>query len=227
MIGFLQTRCFLCHLSLRLSQHGICSYCLKQLTAIDCPCLLCSLPSFSTPVCYSCRHKSPLWSILMAVTAYREPLKQLVHQLKFNRRIELSYLFGRLLLLRWLDYRRIQGLQKPDLVLSVPLSQRRQAQRGFNQTALMAKLVAYWLDCDYSQDQLIRKKLTPDQKYLSARDRRANLHNAFDCQDLLSGKRILLVDDIVTTGSTIDEICQVLARNGAKDIQVICLCRTL
>lgn len=188
---------------------------------------MCALPTIDGSICTSCREKALPWRIMIAVSDYNRPLKQLVHQLKFNGRIELAHALARLLLLRWLTYRHQIGIPKPDLVLSVPLFFFRQWQRGFNQTAILAKLLAYWLNCDCPSQYLLRNKATLAQKQLSANQRRKNLIDAFVCRNMLQQKRILLVDDVVTTGSTVEEICHTLKSCNAGEIQIICLCRTL
>jgi ComF family protein len=221
------TRCLLCHLPLAINYHGICSYCLKQIPLIPNSCLRCALPTVDCTICSSCRKKNLPWQIMMAVSDYHQPLKQLVHQLKFNARIELAHALARLLLLRWLTFRHQFGIAKPDLVLPVPLFFLRQWQRGFNQAAILAKLLAGWLNCDCPSQYLIRSKATPEQKVLSAAQRRQNLIGTFVCRNMLQQKRVLLVDDVVTTGSTVKEICHTLKRYNAGEIQIICLCRTL
>lgn len=123
--------------------------------------------------------------------------------------------------------RRTRLLPTPDLVTIIPLHRQRQWRRGFNQSDRLAKPLARWLQCPYSPELLKRTRNTRPQQSLSAVRRRRNLRNAFTCQQNPSGKHILLVDDVFTTGSTIGEVSRLLIAQGAKSIQVVCLCRTL
>ncbi|QIQ20675.1 phosphoribosyltransferase family protein [Zophobihabitans entericus] len=222
------TLCLLCKLPLTLSPHGICSQCIKHMTTLPVCCLRCGLPVPGPKApCYHCRILKPKWQTLIAVSDYCEPLKSLIARLKFYQQYQLARPLARLLLLSWLKERRQRALIKPELILPVPLHRTRYLKRGFNQTELLAKPLAHWLNCAYSDDLLTRIKPALEQKMLNARARRSNLRSAFHCNQNLAGKHIMLVDDIVTTGSTINEISYILKQQGAGSIQIICLCRTL
>ena len=147
-----------------------------------------------------------------------------MHQLKFNKRPELAPALARLLLLR---IRQRRDLPRPDRIISVPLWQRRQWKRGFNQSDLLCRPLSRWLDCAWRSDALTRRRRTATQHQLSARLRKRNLKNAFQLELSLQGHHIAIVDDVVTTGSTVAEISRLLLRNGAATVQVWCICRTL
>lgn len=109
----------------------------------------------------------------------------------------------------------------------MPLWQRRQWKRGFNQSDLLCRPLSRWLDCAWRSDALTRRRRTATQHQLSARLRKRNLKNAFQLELSLQGHHIAIVDDVVTTGSTVAEISRLLLRNGAATVQVWCICRTL
>ncbi|MBI0463053.1 phosphoribosyltransferase family protein, partial [Dickeya dianthicola] len=97
---------------------------------------------------------------------------------------------------------------------------------------LLARLLARWLGCAYHPTALVRVRPTVPQQTLGARSRRRNLRGAFECRhDVVNkqvvGKRLVLLDDVVTTGSTAAEVSRVLRQAGAQQVQVWCLCRTL
>ncbi|BEH71065.1 hypothetical protein ETAR_01780 [Edwardsiella tarda] len=131
------------------------------------------------------------------------------------------------MLLSYLQARRHIPSMRPDLLLAVPLHRRRHWRRGYNQSAELARPLAHWLQADYRPHWLRRVRSTPPQQGLSAAERRRNLRGAFTCHPALTGRRVLLVDDVVTTGSTLSEISQRLIAQGVMSVEVICLCRTL
>jgi ComF family protein len=167
--------------------------------------------------------KPPPWQRLVAVNDYRPPLSGLIHQLKFNKRPELAPALARLLLLR---IRQRRDLPRPDRIISVPLWQRRQWKRGLIRAICCAAAIR-WLGCAWRSDALTRRRRTATQHQLSARLRKQNLKNAFQLELSLQGHHIAIVDDVVTTGSTVAEISRLLLRNGAATVQVWCICRTL
>lgn len=170
--------------------------------------------------------RSP-WQRLVSVSDYTPPLSLLVHQLKFTRRSEIAAALARLLLQEVLMARRSTGLQLPDRIVSVPLWSRRHWRRGFNQSDLLCQPLARWLGCAWDSQTITRVRATATQHHLSARLRKRNLKNAFRLELPVQGLHMVIVDDVVTTGSTVAEIAQLLLRNGAATVQVWCLCRTL
>lgn len=220
--------CYLCKQPLYLASHGICSLCLKRLPPLPPCCPRCGLPSGSHyDICGRCLLEPPLWQRLIAVSDYKPPLKQLLMNFKFHRQTQLTRILARLMVLRLLEQRREQLLRKPDQLITVPLHKNRRWQRGFNQTELLATYLSHWLDCRWSPSLLQRVRSTPPQQQLAASERRHNLQQAFVLNGSVAGLHVAVLDDVVTTGSTLTEICRVLFENGAKTVQVWCLCRTL
>jgi len=207
---------------------GVCSICRLAVRLGDRVCPQCGLPA-ANPIlpCGRCLQKPPPWQRLVAVSAYAPPLSPLIHQLKFSRRPELAVALARLQLLAILDARRTTRLTLPDRIVSVPLYSRRQWQRGFNQSELLCRPLAHWLGCRYASNILTRTRPALTQHFLNARRRKSNLKNAFRLELPLHGLHIAIVDDVVTTGSTVAEITRLLMQGGAATVQVWCLCRTL
>jgi ComF family protein len=185
---------------------------------------LCGLAAAQNHIpCGRCLQKPPPWQRLIAVGNYAPPLSTLVQQFKFHPRPELANTLARQLLLAMIQRGKHPA---PDLLLSVPLHARRQWRRGFNQSDLLCRPLARWLQC-HNPPALKRLRATPVQHHLSARLRRRNLKNAFRLELPVAGLHIVVVDDVVTTGSTVAEITRLLLRSGAATVQVWCLCRTL
>ncbi|MBF1994895.1 DNA utilization protein GntX [Serratia symbiotica] len=224
----IRSRCWLCRQPLQLIQHSICSYCLRHLPAKPLCCPRCALPAGSPLLpCGRCLQQPPPWQRLVFASDYIPPLSQLVKRFKFQHAPELAPTLARLMLLSWLQARRELYLNKPDLILAVPLQAKRCWHRGYNQSDLLAWPLAYWLSCTYRPAALRRIRKTLLQQQLSAGGRRRNLRNAFDCDEQVAGRHIALLDDVVTTGSTVAEIATLLHRQGASSLQIWCICRTL
>lgn len=220
--------CWLCRMPLTLGHWGICSVCTRATRQPLCRCPQCGLPAAHPSLpCGRCLQKPPPWQRLIAVSDYISPLSGLIHQFKFLRRSEMASALSRLLLLEVLQARRVSALPLPDRIVSVPLWQRRHWRRGFNQSDLLCRPLARWLGCDWDRQAITRVRATATQHYLSARLRKRNLKNAFRLELPVQGLHMVIVDDVVTTGSTVAEIAQLLLRNGAATVQVWCLCRTL
>lgn len=220
--------CWLCLMPLMLSHWGICSGCARAIQLRDKVCPLCGLPAARDDLqCGRCLKKAPPWQRLVAVSRYAPPLSSLVHQFKFLPRPEIAPALARLLLLAVLNARGRSVQPPPDMILSVPLHSRRQWRRGFNQSDLLCQFLSRWLQCPYPRNALKRLRATPIQHHLSARLRKQNLKNAFHLELPVAGLHIVVVDDVVTTGSTVAEITRLLLRSGAATVQVWCLCRTL
>ena len=164
---------------------------------------------------------------LVFVGDYVAPLSQLVKRFKFHHAPELAPALARLMLLRWQLARREQYLNRPDLILAVPLHASRCWRRGYNQSDLLARPLARWLGCPYRPAALRRVRKTAQQQRLNAGARRRNLQRAFICTVSVAGRHIAPVDDVVTTGSTVAEIAALLRRQGAASVQIWCVCRTL
>jgi ComF family protein len=169
----------------------------------------------------------PEWDTITYVTDYLPPLSSLIHHLKFTGSPSLAPSLARLLLLRVLAARRDGRITIPDIILSVPLHRSRAWRRGYNQSALIATPLARWLGCNHFPFSIKRIRSSPAQHTLTAKERKRNLKGIFRVEIPVAGRHMAIVDDVVTTGSTVAEIARLLKRQGAATVQVWCLCRTL
>ncbi len=121
-------------------------------------------------------------------------------------------------------------IQQIDYLLPVPLHHKKQRQRGFNQTQLLSHLISKQLTIPILLETVKRHKQTTAQEGLSLQKRKKNLNNAFsitpDRVNTLKGTYIVIIDDVVTTGATVNSLCQLLLQAGVKQIDVWCICRT-
>jgi ComF family protein len=143
-------------------------------------------------------------------------VQQLIHQLKYMNREQLGSLFGTQLGQKLID----SPFSSCDLVVPIPLHRRRQRQRGYNQVSQFGQQLARQLQIDYVQHNLVRHKVTKTLVRLNARQRTAQIKDAFSIVDssVFTGKHLLLVDDVVTTGTTLSEAANCLLQ--IEDVQV-------
>jgi len=172
--------------------------------------------------CEACLRDPPLFSAIRAAGIYGGTLQKAIQQFKFERAIHFDApLAG--LLAEVLESRPLSSL--PDLIVPVPLHPCRLRQREYNQSHLLAKRLAQLIQVPMASRQLLRTKPTPPQQTLPAKERRKNLRRAFAMAKPLSGEKILLVDDVLTTGATARECSRTLLDGGAGDVTVAVLAR--
>ncbi len=124
-------------------------------------------------------------------------------------------------------FRRLEV--QPDFILPVPLDRKKLLQRGFNQSLLLARYISRCTGIPCKEGLLVKCKETPSQTSLGGKERRTNLRGAFALreEEVVRGKRVLVVDDVFTTGATISEISRVLLKAKAKEVFAVTLARSL
>ena len=145
---------------------------------------------------------------------YSEKLKMLMHVFKYERFTALASHFASAIATL------IQYPEKIDLILPVPLHPRKQRERGYNQSELIVKTLSFQLNIEYRNDLLKRKKYTISQTTLNKNERIQNVNDAFFCSENLQNKTILIVDDVITTGSTLKACAECVLKNKAKIVQL-------
>jgi ComF family protein len=178
------------------------------------------MPSSSeySTVCGQCLKKEPPFSKVKNYGLYEGVLAEAINQLKFHGVKRLSKPLGRLLLS--LD------LPKMDGIVPVPLNIKGLRERGFNQSLLLARVVSKAIKVPLLMNILLKKKETPPQIGLSAKKRLSNLKNSFVVKGDVEGLRLLLVDDVMTTGATVTECSRQLLKAGTKEVVVLTLARS-
>lgn len=165
-------------------------------------------------LCGRCSSKTPPYTQVYAVGLYEETLRRAVQQFKFNQRIGLDRPLGRLLV------RQLPGSGGFDLIVPVPLHPRRLRERSYNQSLLLAREVGRSLQVPVAGHLLQRTRDTESQRQFSAAAREENIRRAFRLQGRLAGEKILLVDDVMTTGATVTACSRELLRGGGREVQV-------
>ncbi|MCK3655576.1 competence protein ComF [Pasteurellaceae bacterium Macca] len=213
-------RCFHCEGRLGISHHGYCCRCYREIKRPH-SCARCGMPlPHDEQGCGYCLQNEVKWHSLVQGGAYQPPLSHWIHQFKYQQGFYLDQPLARLLLLAILQAKRERGLILPEVILPVPLFWQRHWRRGYNQGELISRFLAKWLDIPLDRQSLIRQQATPPQQGLDAAARRRNLRGAFTYQPQKAYQRVAVVDDVLTTGSTLNSICTELLKAGVKEIQV-------
>jgi len=215
--------------------------CQKYLTdssAFLCPDCLASLVINSTPLCPvcglrqpnnqpACHHSSP-FKLLAATGFHHSPSSALIHTLKFKKLTPIANLIVNLLFV-FLVKANI-SFPSDTLVIPIPLSLKRQTERGFNQSALLASPIARRFSLNYRPDLLYRKRHTSPQANLKQADRLRNVADCFALRRfapaLIKSRPILLIDDVFTTGATVTAAANLLKQAGASQITVLVFAKT-
>ncbi|MEY8198188.1 MAG: ComF family protein [Colwellia sp.] len=166
---------------------------------------------------------------LFALSPYTYPFNKWLAQMKYLGRFELANLFSALLCAQWQAMVMNQAITPIDLVLSVPLHVKKWQVRGYNQAHLIAKSFAGKLSLPYDANLVVRVKNNDSQMGKTGSQRRKNLANAFALQRKLVShiKHVLIVDDVVTTGTTASEISKLLKQAGVETVTLVTVCLTL
>ncbi len=177
--------------------------------------------------------QSPYFDHLVAVAPYAWPFDMWISQLKYQLKTELAELLSYLLIKHWRQYLAIEPCDiTPDntWVLAVPLHLRKWQERGFNQAHLIAQKFVKSFAYHYPMNVVVREKFTENQVGKSGIERRKNLKNAFRVnfsEKIALPEHIILIDDVVTTGTTANEICRLLKKRGVQKITLLNICIAL
>ncbi|PYL34216.1 MAG: amidophosphoribosyltransferase [Verrucomicrobia bacterium] len=213
--------CTLCGGKTRAGEY-LCERCEAKATPIVAPfCQQCSEPfegAIATAfTCANCAHRTIYFDAAVAAYRGRGIVRQIIHDFKYGRQIHLRHLVARWLYAAF-DDERLRG-REFDMIVPVPLHPARQRERGFNQANLLAELLTAQISIP-SKPVLKRVRYTTTQTALDRAERMENLHNAFRLRRNANvrGLRVLLIDDVLTTGSTLSECARILKRSGAISV---------
>lgn len=204
----------------------ICVPCEQDLPWLANHCRQCSIPLPYSNLCGQCLASPPAFDHCVAALEYRFPANHLITGFKHGKKLE----FGNLLAELWLETCRPASNVAPDIIIPVPLHWRRQFIRGFNQAELLANYFSQKMQIE-CRSIIKRHRATAMQQGLSAAARRKNLKNAFSlpaalASQTIEGRHVVLVDDVVTTGSTAHQIALQCKRAGASRVDIWCIART-
>lgn len=229
--------CKICEKTIRESKgYSICEDCFKTIELIERPyCAKCGKPLIPTDffkqnreiLCLDCKRKKYSFEFSRSTGIYDKVLKKCIHLFKYYGEKKLAKPLGRLMvdsLVKNDEFKR-----KIDLIIPVPLHRNDLKKRGFNQSVLLGKVTGDYLSIPVRENVLVKKKLTPFQINLSKKERKINILGAFSVEkpEEIKGQNILILDDVFTTGATVEECTKELMKARAKNIFVLTLARTV
>lgn len=201
-----------------------CTECQQKLAPVPGPvCEICGEPQSQIGICQDCNSARPAFKALRSCFVFKEPLRPALHKLKYRQEIGL----GEALAWNVAQYLDVLGW-RADCILPIPLSQQRMSERGYNQVGLVAQPLARLMSWEYDPNALKRSRHTRSQVGLSAQQRHENVSGAFWADErFVKGKTILIVDDVATTGATLNSASQALATAGAEKVLALTIAKAL
>ncbi|MFZ4537994.1 double zinc ribbon domain-containing protein [Propionivibrio sp.] len=199
----------------------LCAACAAELPQLQKPCCpKCALPTPMGETCGRCLAKPPYYDATLAALRYDFPLDKLVQSFKYGHRLALGAYFGRQLA-------ALISNGVADIIIPLPLHPERLRERGFNQALEIARPVSTMTNLPIDATSCSRTRNTPAQANLPWRERVKNVRGAFHCSSDFTERRVLLVDDVMTTGATLDECARTLKLHGAVEVTLLVVARAL
>lgn len=223
--------CDLCHqLISRAADSAVCLNCWSKIQPIrENICQRCGDIFISTAVpqawqCGRCRRGLNQFDSCRSYAVYEDPIREIVHRFKYGKRARLGPRLAGLLYSIWLNDEKVR---EAEVIVPVPLHRQRERARGFNQSTILARCLSRMTQKPFETKMLIRSRATSSQTGLSHRQRRQNVSHAFEVKrpDVVRGKVCLVIDDVFTTGATLNEIARTLKQSGAKKVVALTLAR--
>lgn len=163
--------------------------------------------------CYDCEREDLCYEQGRSLWLHKMPVSSSIYAFKYKNRRVYGEVYGREMAK---TFRKIIRLWEIDVIVPVPLHRKKQKKRGYNQAEILAKEIGFRVGIPVDTTLVKRKKNTVPQKEFTRKERKKNLKNAFEVTGKVEGKRVLIIDDIYTTGSTIDSISILLKKAGVE-----------
>lgn len=206
-----------------MSHDGLwCAACDHTLPYLDMPhCPICAMPIPSGEVCGHCLSHPPAFDRCAAAFVYAFPLDRLIQAMKYHEQLALAHTFAAKLTQR-LDHQHL-----PDCIIPMPLHPSKLRERGFNQSQLLAARISSELKLPLLPHACERVRDTPPQSALPWKERKKNVRGAFRCDIDLTGKHVALVDDVLTTGASLNALGTAIKARGATSVSAWVIARTI
>lgn len=209
--------CFLCGSD---SKRLLCTACLSDLPYQTVTCFICAKSLTKDGICVKCQQKPPPYTEARAVFSYTYPINQLISVAKFKDNLPILNLLGNLMA------KHLRFDQRPDVLIPIPLHSKRLRQRGYNQSVELAKCVSKYTGIPLNYTSCQRIKNTRPQVGLPAQQRTINIQNAFQVKKVHNNwKHVVLIDDVMTTGSTVEALTREFLKVGIQRVDVWCCIR--
>lgn len=184
-------------------------------------CPQCALPSFQGHLCGDCLKSAPAFDITRALFSYDYPLDSMLQRYKYQQNLHIAKTFSALMQFNF------SGDQAFDRIIPMPLHPKRLTERGFNQSLEIARLIARQMKIKLDTDSCSRIKFTAPQASLPLKTRIKNMRGAFRCDEPLTDQRVILLDDVMTTGASLHELAAIVKSAGATHVECWVVARTL
>lgn len=226
MITFIGSSCVLCDTPIR-RKISLCEPCQADLPKITHACSICGIPlnNDSAIICGQCLKSPPAFDYCISLYHYETPIDYLISRLKFSQQLAYAEILGSLLTDHLLTMKNMEEL--PEVLLPVPLHKKRLIKRGFNQSLEIAKVISKELNIPISYQLIERDKATKAQSKLNIKQRKKNIKGCFTLKKMPDYQHIAIIDDVVTTGSTCNELANVLKVAGVKKVGVWSIARAV
>lgn len=214
--------CILCN-QFHSKRLAVCEACIALLPILGPACKYCALPLPNSlyPLCGQCIKKPPYFDKSIVHYSYEEPLRNLLHRFKYQNGLYLSTFLAQLIINAW------KGQPSyPQCLIPIPMHPKKLKKRGFNQTIILARLLSKELNIPIDFSSCQKKINTLSQAELPSNQRIQNIKNAFSITRI-PYTHIALIDDLLTTGSTVNELSKELKKSGVKTIEIWCCARTV
>jgi len=200
---------------------ALCPECLNDLpwhqTGV---CPQCALPSHNNHICGNCLNSAPAFDTTRALFRYAYPLDAMLQRYKYQQNLNIAQTFSALI------QEKFNDLSSFNRIIPMPLHPKRLAERGFNQSLEIARLLAKNLHIELDIESCRRIKFSPPQASLPHKARIKNMRGAFHCGTSLAGQRIILLDDVMTTGASLHELASTVKAAGASHVECWVIART-
>lgn len=217
--ALLPPACTLC--GARTAGALLCASCAADLPWNTPACPGCALPAAQDVLCPACQQKPRAFDAAFAAFVLAMPVQQGIHALKYQARFQQAALLAS----AFAGHFRQRAEPLPTLLIPVPLHWRRQWGRGYNQSLELARIIGAELGIAVDTDIAKRRRATPDQIGQSAAQRRKNLKDAFAVSPRIAGQHIALLDDVMTTGATLEELARTCKAAGAARVEAWAIAR--
>lgn len=217
---FTRKNCVLCGIA---ANQDLCDPCIAHLPQLpDDHCPICLWPVPTAEICGACLKKPPAFTRTIAALRYSFPIDALIHSFKYQANLAIAPILADLLI------KKLTAIEsRADVIIPMPLHPIRLRERGFNQAMEISRYISKHMGIMLLPDSCSRIKHTLPQTGLPWKNRQKNIRKAFSCKIDLSGKHVALVDDVMTTGATLNELAKTLRQQGAAEISNWVVARTL